>query len=62
MHPRDVSGWGFLVFLMASEETVDGDSDGGRIVRETTEWVRKYEWEGESVEWFLKAVGQLQLD
>lgn len=62
MHPRDVSGWGFLVFLMASEETVDGDSDGRRIARETTEWVRKYEWEGESVEWFLKAVGQLQLD
>ena len=50
------------MFLMASEETVDGDSDGKRIVRETTEWVRKYEWEGESVEWFLKAVGQLQLD
>ena len=61
MHPRDVSGWGFLVFLMASEETVDGDSDGKRIVRETREWVRKYEWEGESMEWFLKAVGQLQL-
>ncbi len=33
-----------------------------RVVRETREWVRKYEWKGESVEWFLKGVAQLGLE
>ncbi|KAL2041181.1 hypothetical protein N7G274_006125 [Stereocaulon virgatum] len=69
MHPRDVSGWGFLVFLMQrirERGSVDGcESESGseikRVAWETREWVRKYEWRGESVEWFLKAVEQLRL-
>jgi hypothetical protein len=67
MHPRDVSGWGFLVFLMqrVGEKASVGGSEGRyevkRVVWETREWVRKYKWRGESVEWFLKAVDQLQL-
>lgn len=41
--------------------------DGGEeevkiVVRETREWVRKYEWKGESVEWFLKGVEQLGIE
>ncbi len=66
LHPRDVSGWGFLMFLM---QVVEGMGGGGevrgvvrRVVRETREWVGKYEWKGESVEWFLKGVAQLGLE
>lgn len=69
MHPRDVSGWGFLVFLMQrvgdkeswGVSVSEGESEVKKVVWETREWVRKYEWRGESVEWFLKVVEQLQL-
>lgn len=69
LHPRDISGWGFLMFLV--QVMVEGKrmvgGDGGEeevkiVVRETREWVRKYEWKGESVEWFLKGVEQLGIE
>ena len=69
LHPRDISGWGFLMFLVqvveglgVGKEMGDGDEarrEVQRVVRETREWVRKYEWKGESVEWLLKGVAQL---
>ena len=65
LHPRDISGWGFLMFLMQVVEGGGGDEarqEVQRVVRETWEWVRKYEWKGESVEWFLKGVAQLGLE
>lgn len=63
-HPRDVSGWAFLEFLLRE---VDGEGDGRtgggeeatRVIWETKEFVRKYEWRGESIEWFLKSVQRL---
>ena len=71
MHPRDISGWAFLVFwlgkmreqvlqLRSREGEVEGEV--GRVVAETREWLRKYAWNGESVEWFLKAVNELGLE
>ena len=59
-HPRDVSGWSYLVFLM--ERGVEGWGQGfeeRKVKWEMEEWVRKYEWRGASVEWFLKAVRSL---
>jgi len=72
-HPRDVSGWGFLVWVMerardakgrdAKEGDVGGSWKAGyecrRVVWEVEEWVKKYEWVGGSVEWFLKATKEL---
>lgn len=74
MHPRDISGWAFLVFWIgkmgdgARRERDSGENGGwaqddvGRVVQETKEWVKKYEWKGESVEWFLKAAKELGID
>lgn len=86
-HPRDISGWAFLVFLLlemrcegtpptaaaSATAAVDngsskGDVEGAeisteedaaqRVVAETKEFVRKFGWNGASVEWFLKAMGE----
>lgn len=61
-HPRDISGWTFLAFLLehhalsqgVSEENEIGKGMRTRVAAETEEWARKFAWEGESVEWFLK--------
>jgi hypothetical protein len=55
-HPRDVSGWAFLAFLLGRVDGV-GEKERGRVVQDTRAFVRKYKWRGESVEWFLKVVG-----
>ena len=69
MHPRDISGWSFLVFLLVElrDEVCRGrgaesgmEGEGRRVVWETREWVRKYEWRGESVGWFLTAAKELK--
>lgn len=67
MHPRDISGWAFLVFWMREAKGYSAWRESGgededevrRVVRETEVWVRRYDWEGESVEWFLKACADL---
>lgn len=62
-HPRDVSGWAFLEFLLrevGSEGREGGEEEVRRVVWETREFVRKYEWRGESIEWFLKSVQRLE--
>ncbi|KAL8874261.1 MAG: hypothetical protein Q9174_000381 [Haloplaca sp. 1 TL-2023] len=59
-HPRDISGWSFLVYLMdrrylmiAHEmEALDVIGD---VFRGTEEFVQKYKWRGESIEWFSKS-------
>lgn len=56
-HPRDVSGWAFLEFLLRE---IGDEGEVRRVVWETREFVRKYEWRGESIEWFLKAVQRLE--
>lgn len=55
-HPRDVSGWAFLAFLLARVDGV-GEEERGRVVQDTRAFVEKYKWRGESVEWFLKVMG-----
>ncbi|KAL9613967.1 MAG: hypothetical protein Q9167_001516 [Letrouitia subvulpina] len=65
-HPRDISGWAFLTVLISQNvqspvlKCTEG-KEGGRvqdisknIVHTTEEFVRKFQWRGESVEWFLK--------
>ena len=56
------------MFLM---QMVEGGGLGGgeearqevrRVVKETREWVGKYQWKGESVEWFLKGVAELGIE
>ena len=61
-HPSDVSAWAFLAFLlrtMAGGGTRSkplGRETARKAIEETREFARKYEWKGESVTWFLKAV------
>ncbi|KAK0514181.1 hypothetical protein JMJ35_002798 [Cladonia borealis] len=62
LHPRDISGWGFLMFLVHVVVEQGVNEEVRRVVRETREWVRKYEWKGESVEWFLKGVESLRIE
>ena len=64
LHPRDVSGWSFLVWLLEDWMKMSRCGGGGEdMVRdtlmETEAFVDKYEWRGESIEWFLKAVRRL---
>lgn len=65
-HPRDISGWTVLAFLLeqhARDQGLSGkdDEDVDRLRRkvavETEGWVRKFAWEGESVVWFLRTMG-----
>lgn len=70
-HPRDISGWAFLVFLF-EQLHIGGCDEGikrnkfeddiGIFASETKEFVRKYEWKGESIEWFLKAMKMLDVE
>ena len=71
MHPRDVSGWAFLVFLLEQLRNQGCDEANRRkgledeigvSASETREFARKYEWKGESIEWFLKAMRALDID
>ena len=71
MHPRDISGWAFLVFLLEQlrHEGCNKKEKGQRLKDEirmlaskTKQFARKYEWKGESVEWVLKAVETLIID
>ncbi|CAF9941484.1 MAG: hypothetical protein ALECFALPRED_009161 [Alectoria fallacina] len=70
MHPRDISGWAFLVFAL--EQLRIECCDKGRkrkrfddgiaiFAPETKGFVKKYEWKGESIEWFLKAIKTLDI-
>ncbi|KAL9629063.1 MAG: hypothetical protein Q9164_007036 [Protoblastenia rupestris] len=63
MHPRDISGWTFLLWVLELVFTKVGDEKRENTVRviiwETTGFMRKYDWRGESVEWFLKNAERL---
>ena len=67
-HPRDISGWAFLVFLLEqlrnegcdkAAQRQELEDDIGIIASETREFARKYKWKGESIEWFIKATKTL---
>jgi len=61
-HPRDISGWGFLVWLL--RWGVDGEARWRSVVdgnmEKVEEFVQAVGWKGASVEWFLREVGQLR--
>lgn len=71
MHPRDVSGWAFLVFSL-KRLRIEGCDEGDKrekvedqievFASETKEFVKKYDWKGESMEWFLKIMKRLDID
>lgn len=89
-HPRDISGWAFLEYLLTSglgweregraEERIKYDEEGfevrgkgqsgnevgeevdemvRRVVQESEEFVRKFQWKGDSLAWFFKAMGAI---
>ena len=64
-HPSDISGWSFLLFSLRMGDFT-GEAGKGlegevqRCVEVTGDFVRKFEWRGESARWFLRAVKQLQ--
>ena len=60
MHPRDISGWAFLVFIL--DQAVDVDRVARDVFRKTREFVEKFRWKGESIEWFLKSASHFQID
>ncbi|KAF6814931.1 hypothetical protein CSOJ01_03761 [Colletotrichum sojae] len=53
-HHTDVSGWSFLVFLLA-ESQAEGDCQAHRLVfKETLDLADSLRWANESVWWFLR--------
>ena len=69
MHPRDVSGWAFLVFLLdqsdlfaATDRSLNADETVEDVFTKTIDFVRKFGWRGESVEWFLDAAKHLGIE
>lgn len=67
-HPRDISGWAFLTFLIGQDvqspdfkrtESKKGNREqdmSEHLIRTTEEFIRKFKLKGESVEWFLKMI------
>ena len=52
-HPRDVSGWAFLAFLLG--HVGEGETKG-KVVTGVRRFVEDLRWEGKCVEWFLVTV------
>ena len=73
-HPRDISGWSFLSFLMLIDKSRIklGDSEETQVKREqtmrkeildsTVEFARKFGWSGESLTWFLQGTTDTRLE
>ncbi|KAI4199550.1 MAG: hypothetical protein LQ348_001867 [Seirophora lacunosa] len=57
-HPRDISGWSFLAFLLRGQ-TVDGHV-ARHVYCETEAFVERLRWQGSSVEWFLASEAQIR--
>ena len=70
MHPRDISGWAFLIFLVEKLRR-EGNDVGNRrelgeefgifVSMEIKEFAKKFGWKGESIEWFLKTAETLNI-
>lgn len=63
-HPRDISGWSFLVFLMDQPmRHAEHGKDAVRDVFQNTEnFVKRFKWQGRSVDWFLGSAKYLRID
>ena len=73
-HPRDISGWAFLVFVVNQIRTSAIKSAASRgsdeiavdpgiklIIEETKDFVRRFDWRGESIYWFLWEISRYQV-
>lgn len=57
MHPKDISGWTFLAFLLQSPPDESAGLEAAReIVEGTNIFVKKLDWQGACIEWFLNAM------
>ncbi|KAI4146438.1 MAG: hypothetical protein L6R39_003457 [Caloplaca ligustica] len=63
-HPRDVSGWSFLVFLLGQvpRPATHQKAVVGEVIQKTEKFVEQVGWQGESIEWFLRSARQVQID
>lgn len=52
MHPRDISGWAFLAWLLRRQNR---PTESAEIRAEVQTFCTKYSWQGESVSWFCEA-------
>lgn len=90
-HPRDISGWAFLEYLLTTglgwerevraEEGIKCDGGGlegrtkgrlgngrrkdvdevvRRVVKESEDFVNRFKWKGDSLAWFLNAMGAVK--
>ena len=63
MHPRDISGWAFLIYFWEQMRKEDAgllaERELEQAVFKTRTFVEKYQWKGQSIEWFLKAADVL---
>ncbi|KAL8930173.1 MAG: hypothetical protein Q9208_000790 [Pyrenodesmia sp. 3 TL-2023] len=63
-HPRDISGWGFLVFVMdqpirRAEHGMDAVRD---VFQNTKTFVERLRWQGRSVDWLLGSAMYLRVN
>ncbi|KAI4112248.1 MAG: hypothetical protein LQ341_007864, partial [Variospora aurantia] len=59
-HPRDISGWSFLVFLLRHHQATTDDSHAARHVYcKTRAFVERVGWRGKSVDWFLASEARI---
>ena len=71
-HPKDISGWAFLWFLLretagekvrkSGKEGDGGQSEAMRVIWETSAFGRKYYWGPESIKWFLTSAGDVLVE
>ncbi|KAL8647499.1 MAG: hypothetical protein Q9210_005527, partial [Variospora velana] len=57
-HPRDISGWSFLVFLLRNQAT--GRHVARNVYRKTEAFVERLGWQGKSIGWFLASEVQIR--
>ena len=61
-HPRDISGWAFLIFLFDISLLKEDDGIDRHqlemLIDETRRFARKYDWSGQSMDWALKAMAR----
>ncbi|KAI4287591.1 MAG: hypothetical protein L6R35_003144, partial [Caloplaca aegaea] len=63
-HPRDISGWSFLVFLLRHHQATPDDSHAARarhVYCKTRAFVERVGgWRGKSVDWFLASEARIR--
>ncbi|KAL9604966.1 MAG: hypothetical protein Q9219_000154 [cf. Caloplaca sp. 3 TL-2023] len=64
-HPRDISGWAFLFFLL-DQHTLLTKNGGEAVIRQvfqgTAQFKENLEWKGRSLDWFMASACRFSLD